>query len=91
MGFDEWLDAEALFEQGAQHRWREGDVSTLGVVEVCHLELATGQVVAVDPAYFGSFDEAWPVVAQVPPGIYPCCCPSLHCPPPGGLTSLAVL
>jgi hypothetical protein len=72
MGFDEWLDAEALLEQGAQHRWPEGDdVSTLEVVEVCHLDLATGQVVAVDPAYLGSFDEAWPVVAQVPPGIYP--------------------
>jgi hypothetical protein len=71
MGIDEWLAAEALLEQGAQHRWREGDVSTLEVVEVCHLDLATGQVVAVDPAYFGSFDEAWPVVAQVPPGTYP--------------------
>ncbi|GAA1602781.1 DUF4241 domain-containing protein [Kribbella karoonensis] len=71
MGFDDWLAAEALLEQGAQHRWPEGDVSTLEVVEVCHLNLATGRVVAVDPAYFGSFDEAWPVVAQVPPGTYP--------------------
>lgn len=71
MGFDDWLAADALLEQGAQHRWPEGDVCTLEVVEVCHLDLATGQVVAVDPAYFGSFDEAWPVVAQVPPGTYP--------------------
>ena len=71
MGFDEWLDAEALLEQGAQHRWRKGDVSTLEVVEVCRLDLATGRVVAVDPAYFDSFGEARPVVAEVPPGTYP--------------------
>lgn len=71
MAFDEWLDAEALLQQGAQHRWREQDVSTLEVVEVCHLDLATGRVVAVDPAYFGSFDDARPVVAEVPPGTYP--------------------
>jgi Protein of unknown function (DUF4241) len=71
MGFDEWLDAEAVLEHGTQHRWPDGDVSTLEVVEVCHLDLATGRVVAVDPAYVGSFDEARPVVAQVPPGTYP--------------------
>lgn len=71
MGFDEWLDAEALLEQGAQHRWPDGDVSTLEVVEVCNLDLATGRVVAVDPAYVDSFDDTRPVVAQVPPGTYP--------------------
>jgi hypothetical protein len=71
MAFDEWLDAEALLEQGARHRWRERDVSTLEVVEVCHLDLATGRVVAVDPAYPHHFDDARPVVAEVPPGTYP--------------------
>jgi hypothetical protein len=71
MAFDEWLDAEALLEQGAQHRWRERDVSTLEVVEACHLDLATGRVVAVDPAYPHHFDDASPVVAEVPPGTYP--------------------
>ena len=71
MGFDEWLAAEALLEQGAQHQWRKGDVSTLEIVEVCRLDLPTGRVVAVDPAYCVSFDEARPVVAEVPPGTYP--------------------
>ncbi|GAB3941490.1 DUF4241 domain-containing protein [Kribbella albertanoniae] len=71
MSFDEWLDAEELLEQGAQHRWPERDVSTLEVVEVCHLDLATGRVVAVDPAYFHSFEDARPVVAEVAPGTYP--------------------
>jgi len=71
MSFDDWLDAEALLEQGAQHRWPKSDISTLEVVEACHLDLATGRVVAVDPAYFGSFADARPVVAEVPPGTYP--------------------
>jgi hypothetical protein len=71
MGFDEWLDADALLEQGAQHRWRERSLSTLEVVEVCRLNLATGRVVAVDPAYPHNFDDAVPVVAAVPPGTYP--------------------
>ncbi|TCC56500.1 DUF4241 domain-containing protein [Kribbella pittospori] len=71
MGFDEWLNAGALLEHGAQHRWPDRDVSTLEVVEVCQLDLATGQVVAVDPAYPHHFDDATPVVAEVPPGTYP--------------------
>lgn len=65
MSFDEWLDADALLEHGAQHRWRESDVSTLEVVEVCHLGLATGRVVAVDPAYSDSFNDPEPVVAHL--------------------------
>lgn len=71
MSFDDWLAPGALLEHGARHHWPNSPPSILEVVEVCALDLATGQVAVVDPAYSHSFDETGPVFAQVPPGRYP--------------------
>lgn len=71
MGWDDWLDAGALLEHGARHRWDDGATSTLEVIDACRVDFPSGRIVAVDPAYINSFDESRPVVAEVAPGQYP--------------------
>jgi hypothetical protein len=63
-------DVRGLFLHGARHRWDDGRISRLDVVQVGELVVSSGRLVVRDPTGWvdDDADETEPLTVVVPPG-----------------------
>ena len=61
---------EQLFAAGTMHRWPDGRVTKLGIMEAGAVRLTTGRLVVCDPGWLQR-DFSGFVATQLSPGVYP--------------------